>query len=252
MKTVGPVLMILGEVCCFGERVEYTTLLAAVIMIGASCAYARFDVGFSRVGYVCIGVNVLCSTGYSLLLQRVTQQMMVDAHYVSEVEEIATAVFADAEEVVGEVVKAETASPGIVEVVWVDAGNVEAGSVATETVDGSPEQDNKGLLVLTLNVLSVPILVVAAVASDGNQFARFYECTQSGLPGEFIVMNVVAASLAAGIGYVTVWLISTAGSGTVSLVGSFSKIPLVILGSVLFGDHLDMYGVVFTCVGLVG
>eukprot|EP00961_Rhodomonas_salina_P027926 377745-Rhodomonas_salina.1 len=62
MKTVGPVLMILGKVCCFGERVEYTTLLAAVIMIVASCAYALFDAGFSMVGYAFICVNVLCST----------------------------------------------------------------------------------------------------------------------------------------------------------------------------------------------
>eukprot|EP00961_Rhodomonas_salina_P290943 3931297-Rhodomonas_salina.1 len=229
MKTVGPVLTILGEVCFFGERVEYTTLLASVIMIAASCAYARFDVGFSRVGYAFIGVNVLCSTGYSLMLQRVIQKMIVDAYYVSDVEEIAAVVFADA----GEAVKAETEAgsveAGTVVTGIVVPGTVEAGAVEAGAVDASMEQDTKGLLVLTLNVLSVPILVVAAAASDGNQFARFHECTQSGLPREFIVMNVVAASLAAGIGYVTVWLISIAGSGTVSLVGSFSRIPLVIL-----------------------
>eukprot|EP00961_Rhodomonas_salina_P076997 1033069-Rhodomonas_salina.2 len=95
-------------------------------------------------------------------------------------------------------------------------------------------------------------LVLKKNFADGNQFDHLASLGLSSMRTEFLHANVAAVCLSTGIGYTSIWVVSITRAGTAAMVGSFSKIPLVVISTLLFRDHLGIYSMIFCSIGLVG
>eukprot|EP00961_Rhodomonas_salina_P259369 3504502-Rhodomonas_salina.2 len=182
MKNFSTVLTVAGEKYAFGRPVPPATTVALTTMIAASVAYTRFDLGFSAVGYIFCAINALSTTAYTLLMQAMTTH---DLQTLQDLDHLF------AEEKPGD-----------------DEAAVQRVSAAARARIAPPKE----LIVLALNVLSLPMITAAALLCNGNQFANLADRPVDKTRAEFVFANVGAASFAAGIGYATVWLVEVSAA----------------------------------------
>jgi len=102
--------------------------------------------------------------------------------------------------------------------------------------------------VLYNNVLSVPMLLVAAAAN--GEFA-----TILGEPALHNPRFQAAACLSAICGFMisfcSLWFLSTTTATTYSLVGSLNKLPIAVLGLLFFDSSWDSKNLASISVGLI-
>ena len=68
----------------------------------------------------------------------------------------------------------------------------------------------------------------------------------------FIVMNVIAGVLGFYLNFASLWCVAETSASTYAIVGSLSKIPVTILGVILFHVPISPRGASFIAMAILG
>lgn len=107
---------------------------------------------------------------------------------------------------------------------------------------------SKKTLVYYINLASVPLLA-SAVLLRGEATAVI-EAIHVASP-LFLAVNVVVAVVGGLLGFVSLWTVHTLGAGAYSFIGALLKVPVVLIGTLLFGDVLTLYSGAFCALGIL-
>jgi GDP-mannose transporter len=72
------------------------------------------------------------------------------------------------------------------------------------------------------------------------------------LTSRFIVSTLVASVCGFGLNFASLWCVSSTTATTNAILGSLKKIPVTLLGFVLFDAQMTTNGVVFLCMATLG
>lgn len=72
------------------------------------------------------------------------------------------------------------------------------------------------------------------------------------LTSEFIVSTFVAGVCGFGLNFASLWCVSSTSATTYAIVGSLNKIPVTLLGFVLFNAKMTHNGILFLCMATLG
>lgn len=89
------------------------------------------------------------------------------------------------------------------------------------------------------NLLAACFMFPMAVA--GHEVIPFID-HMTNAPFEFKLIYTLSCVLAAGIGASIFWLVQQTSGSTLSFAGACNKIPVVILGAILFNTHISPEG----------
>ena len=98
------------------------------------------------------------------------------------------------------------------------------------------------------NLLSSLILTCVCVLR--NEFQSLF------IPGiltpQFIIATSIAGICGFGLNFASLWCVSSTSATTYAIVGSLNKIPVTILGFLIFGAHMTNSGILFLCMATLG
>jgi GDP-mannose transporter len=98
------------------------------------------------------------------------------------------------------------------------------------------------------NVLSIPFVAVLVVIFGEHE--RIYDDPAISMPG-FQLVAVLSCIIGFSISYATLWFLSTTTPTTYGLVGSLNKIPVAVVGIVLFSAPTTPANLASIAVGLL-
>jgi len=98
------------------------------------------------------------------------------------------------------------------------------------------------------NFLSIP-LVLFLVVLDGLEGITEYPLWDD--PG-FIVVTVFSGFSSVCISFASFWTVKATSPTTYSVVGSLNKIPLTIIGVIVFSTPMNLFGGISIVIGLAG
>ena len=99
------------------------------------------------------------------------------------------------------------------------------------------------------NLLGIPFsLVMAVLMGEMEPFLSH----PAWFEGGFIVAMLGAGTLGLGLGLASMWCVAQTSPSTFSIVGSLSKIPLAVLGIIMFSDQVTMQLACFISLSLLG
>lgn len=106
---------------------------------------------------------------------------------------------------------------------------------------------SKQALVMYANLYSIPILsvVMVALGEPAVMWERLPKASSA-----FFAVNLLVAVTGGLLGYTAMWSVQTLGAGTLSMIGMLNKVPLVILGIVVFGEKLSVQSASFCALGI--
>ena len=99
------------------------------------------------------------------------------------------------------------------------------------------------------NLLSLPLILLGMLLN--SEFPAFFRIPQWKNPS-FCLLVLLSGLSALGISISSNWCIARTSPSTYSLVGSFNKFPLTIIGIFLFRTPLTWLGSIFTFISLIG
>jgi GDP-mannose transporter len=98
------------------------------------------------------------------------------------------------------------------------------------------------------NVLSAALLLPACLA-NGEARALF---DPSIMTPNFIVWNCVAGFLGFYLNFASLWCVSVTSATTYAVVGALNKVPITILGFILFNAKMTQQGIIYVAVASFG
>ena len=98
------------------------------------------------------------------------------------------------------------------------------------------------------NVLSAALLLPACLA-NGEARALF---DPSIMTPNFIIWNCVAGFLGFYLNFASLWCVSVTSATTYAVVGALNKVPITILGFVLFNAKMTQQGIIYVAVASFG
>jgi len=109
---------------------------------------------------------------------------------------------------------------------------------------------NKFGMVYMNNLLSIPLLLPVAVALGEVDCAleNLHVITSR----DFLLVNLVAGSMGYLLNLASLWCVSSTSATTYALVGSLNKIPVSLLGVVLFKAVITFEGAVYIGISMLG
>mmetsp|Transcript_38314 Transcript_38314/g.122861 ORF Transcript_38314/g.122861 Transcript_38314/m.122861 type:complete len:401 (+) Transcript_38314:197-1399(+) len=117
---------------------------------------------------------------------------------------------------------------------------------ATKTV-----QLSKFAMVFYNNLLSLPLLLVIAVAN--GEPAALWDAHRNGkIDATFFAVNGLAGAVGFFLNLASVWCVSATSATTYAIVGALNKIPVTILGYLLFHTAISKDMALYISVSLVG
>ena len=101
------------------------------------------------------------------------------------------------------------------------------------------------------NLLSLPMLFILALAL--GEPANVFQAFDLGLiDAKFVCVNIFAGSVGFLLNLASVWCIAATSATTYAIVGALNKIPVTILGYILFNAQISHDMAVYICVSLAG
>lgn len=98
------------------------------------------------------------------------------------------------------------------------------------------------------NLLSSLILI--GICLLRNEFQALF------VPGiltpQFILATSIAGICGFGLNFASLWCVSSTSATTYAIVGSLNKIPVTVLGFLIFGAHMTTNGILFLCMATLG
>lgn len=98
------------------------------------------------------------------------------------------------------------------------------------------------------NALSIPLLVPLMLINGLEGLSDFPYWSDPG----FIMVAFFTGLSSVGISFASFWTVKTTSPTTYSVVGSLNKIPLTILGVLVFATRLNALGTISIIIGLTG
>lgn len=98
------------------------------------------------------------------------------------------------------------------------------------------------------NLLSMALLLPVCVAR--NEFSAFLDPAVMTLP--FLCSNIVAGVLGFYLNFASLWCVSATNATTYAIVGSLNKVPITVLGFLLFSAKMTSEGVLFIAMATAG
>jgi GDP-mannose transporter len=99
------------------------------------------------------------------------------------------------------------------------------------------------------NVLSLPLLSVLVLFTGELPRAFAFE---SWLSVPFVFTNIVTGAVGFFLNAASLWCVQATSPSTFSMVGALNKIPLVVIGVVIFSDTLTLKVAMYVSLSLVG
>jgi GDP-mannose transporter len=98
------------------------------------------------------------------------------------------------------------------------------------------------------NLLSMALLLPVCVMR--SEFSAFFDPDIMTLP--FLASNIVAGVLGFYLNFASLWCVSATNATTYAIVGSLNKVPITVLGFLLFNAKMTSEGVVFISLATAG
>lgn len=98
------------------------------------------------------------------------------------------------------------------------------------------------------NLLST--LILFSVCLMRNEFPALMN--PEILTGRFIVSTLIASVCGFGLNFASLWCVSSTSATTYAIVGSLNKVPVTLLGFVLFNAKMTNNGILFLCMATLG
>ena len=98
------------------------------------------------------------------------------------------------------------------------------------------------------NLLSIALLLPICIYRD--EFAVFMDPQIMTLP--FIASNIVAGVLGFYLNFASLWCVSANNATTYAVVGSLNKVPITVLGFLVFNAKMTSEGIVFIAMATAG
>jgi GDP-mannose transporter len=98
------------------------------------------------------------------------------------------------------------------------------------------------------NLLSSIILAVVCLLR--NEYSSLVNPVV--LTPRFIVATLIAGVCGFGLNFASLWCVSSTSATTYAIVGSLNKIPVTLLGFVLFHAKMTTEGIIFLCMATLG
>jgi GDP-mannose transporter len=98
------------------------------------------------------------------------------------------------------------------------------------------------------NILSIIILIpILFIRNEQSTFSNpeFYKIN-------FILINFIAGVLGFYLNFASLWCVSATSATTYAIVGSVNKVPITILGFVIFNANMTTQGIVFVSFATLG
>ena len=70
----------------------------------------------------------------------------------------------------------------------------------------------------------------------------------------FISYNIIAGCIGFYLNFAQIWVCSLTSATTIALIGAMNKIPITIVGFIVFDDmpNITAYGLIYIAIGIIG
>ncbi|KAI8901365.1 hypothetical protein BC833DRAFT_577911 [Globomyces pollinis-pini] len=106
------------------------------------------------------------------------------------------------------------------------------------------------------NVLAIPLLLLLSLMNERDQAKIVYQkyFLDSNMDSEFYVLlwSIIISSISTfAISFSSAWCVRINGPTTYSMVGALNKIPLALLGMMLFNTSINSIGIIGLILGIL-
>lgn len=223
MKNMTNLLTISGDYFMYGRTYNLYVWLSLSLIMGSALVGASTDLAFSWWGYTAQILNCIFTAGYSLFLRGVMDKVR-----------ITTQVFRCFLHGVSQMAQGQETHPN---------GTWAPMQVKAVLGEKMPTHSQ----VYYNNLLSIPFVIVLVVIFGEPQ--KLLHDASIASPA-FQAVAVLSCVVGFYISYATLWFLSTTTPTTYGLVGSLNKIPVAIIGIVMFNAPTTRTNLISIGVGL--
>jgi GDP-mannose transporter len=248
VKNLTNIIIVLGDWYAFGNQPTPMVYLSFGFMVVGAAAPVFNDLSFSVVGYGWMAVNCFSTAAYVLALRwlsvktlppaRVNTMVRKDSGTSSDI-----APGSGGRPVHSMLKTRNSASQG--QAASGGSGG-EAGGVAKDLTNKS----NRFEVVLYNNSLAAPMLLGLAVSM--GEIGNFVAAQDTVDSFNFGVLAVMSGAAGFFLNVASLWCLGSVSATTYAIVGSLNKVPIIILGHIIYGDLVTTEGAGFVALAVAG